>query len=51
MSKISFEGVFKIKNDHDVVNLKHENRVEIIRENETQKKSCNVVSSGYRVGR
>ena len=51
MRKINFDGVFKIKNDHDVVNLKHENRVEIIRENETQKKSCNVVSSGYRVGR
>ena len=36
MRKINFEGVFKIKNDHDVVNLKHDNRVEIIREIEKQ---------------
>ena len=26
MSKINFEGVFKIKNDHDVVNLQHDNQ-------------------------
>ena len=36
MSKISFEGVFKIKNDHDVVNLQHDNRVEVVREIEKQ---------------
>ena len=36
MSKINFEGVFKIKNDHDVVNLQHDNRVEVVREIEKQ---------------
>ena len=30
MSKINFEGVFKIKNDHDVVNLQHDKRVEVV---------------------
>ena len=36
MRKINFEGVFKIKNDHDVVNLQHDNRVEVVREIEKQ---------------
>ena len=30
MRKINYEGVFKIKNDHDVVNLQHDNRVEVV---------------------
>ena len=36
MRKINYEGVFKIKNDHDVVNLKHGDRVEVVREIEKQ---------------
>ena len=43
MRKISFEGVFKIKHDHDVMNLRHDNKVEIVHEAEVQeKKNCNV---------
>ena len=36
MRKINYEGVFKIKNDHDVVNLRHDNKVEVVREIEKQ---------------
>ena len=43
MRKLSFEGVFKIKYDHDVMNLIHDNKVEIVHEAEVQeKKNCNV---------
>ena len=43
MRKLSFEGVFKIKYDHDVMNLRHDNKVEIVHEAEVQeKKNCNV---------
>ena len=43
MRKLSFEGVFKIKYDHDVMNLIHDNKMEIVHEVEVQeKKNCNV---------
>ena len=38
MRKINFDGVFKIKYDHDVMNLRHDNRVEIVHEHEAKKK-------------
>ena len=45
MRKINFDGVFKIKHDHDVMNLKHDNRVEVVHEHELQKRNCNFVST------
>ena len=43
MRKINFDGGFMIKYDHDVMNLRHDNKVEIVHEAEVQeKKNCNV---------
>ena len=36
MRRINFDGVFKIKYDHDVMNLKNDNRVELVHESETR---------------
>ena len=49
MRKVDFDGITKIQ--HDVMNLTHNNKVEIIHEHETLKKSHTFVSTGYCLGK
>ena len=49
VSRSCQKGFWRLKNDHDVMNLRHDNRVEIVHEHEAKKKNCDVVSTGYLV--
>ena len=52
MRKIIFPDVFKIKHDHDVINLKHDDKVEILHESEVKKSNVAVTSGSVnRLGR
>ena len=52
LRKINYDGLYKIQHDHDVMNLKHENRVEAVHKKSSNepKKSYNV-PTGHRLGR